>query len=358
MNAPAADLEHKAATGDGAAQLALGRTHEEAGRHDRARAWYARAASGGTFEAGTALGISLLIHEPQSPYDGIKAIIDASNAGCGQAAHIAAVMAAAGSGLPQDWNLALNCLRRSAELGWPLAQGQLALLAGETAPPATPDIWKTLQDRVDIGPWSNLPASRRMFETPRIATVEKFLTPAICDWLIERARPRIARAKVYDDATGAGRLDAARSNSATDFNIAEADIVIALVRARIAALTGLPTAGMEHTSVLHYAVGQEFTPHFDFLDPAIAAYAPDLAGRGQRVATVLVYLNDDFDGAETAFLNLDWKYKGNKGDALLFWNVDPSGQPDRKTRHAGLAPTRGEKWLLSQWIRVPRAAGA
>jgi hypothetical protein len=25
--------------------------------------------------------------------------------------------------------------------------------------------------------------------------------------------------------------------------------------------------------------------------------------------------------------------------------------PDVKTLHAGLAPTRGEKWLLSQWMR-------
>ncbi len=125
--------------------------------------------------------------------------------------------------------------------------------------------------------------------------------------------------------------------------------MLALVRARIAALTGLPARGMENTKILHYAEGQRFAPHCDYLNPAIAAES--IAEAGQRVATFLVYLNDDFDGAETSFLKLDWRYRGAKGDAILFWNVDETGAPDAATLHEGLAPARGEKWLLSQWIR-------
>ena len=40
-----------------------------------------------------------------------------------------------------------------------------------------------------------------------------------------------------------------------------------------------------------------------------------------------------------------------KGDAVLFWNVDAAGQPDVRTLHAGLEPARGEKWVLSLWLR-------
>ena len=47
------------------------------------------------------------------------------------------------------------------------------------------------------------------------------------------------------------------------------------------------------------------------------------------------------------------RWKGRAGNALFFWNVEPDGRPDRRTAHAGLPPTRGEKWLLSQWIRGP-----
>ena len=38
-------------------------------------------------------------------------------------------------------------------------------------------------------------------------------------------------------------------------------------------------------------------------------------------------------------------------DALFFYNVDENGAPDPLTEHAGVPPTRGEKWLLSQFIR-------
>ena len=38
-------------------------------------------------------------------------------------------------------------------------------------------------------------------------------------------------------------------------------------------------------------------------------------------------------------------------DALLFLNVDARGQPHPQSLHAGLPPTRGEKWVLSMWVR-------
>jgi prolyl 4-hydroxylase len=113
----------------------------------------------------------------------------------------------------------------------------------------------------------------------------------------------------------------------------------------------LPRSGLEPPSVFHYAVGEEFTPHFDFLDPNVPLLAEEVARTGQCVATVLVYLSDDFDGGETEFADIGIRLKGRKGDAIIFHNVDESGVPDRATRHAGRAPTRGEKWLFSQFVR-------
>jgi hypothetical protein len=108
---------------------------------------------------------------------------------------------------------------------------------------------------------------------------------------------------------------------------------------------------MEDMGVLHYEVGQEFVRHVDYLNPDLPAYAQVIAERGQRVATFLTYLNDDFDGAETEFPALALRYRGRCGDAILFWNVDQNGGIDRRTLHAGLPPTRGRKWLLSQFLR-------
>ncbi|HEY5336779.1 MAG TPA: 2OG-Fe(II) oxygenase [Rhizomicrobium sp.] len=341
------DLERGAASGDHAPQFTLGLKREVEGWNDAARGLLGQAAAGGNIDALTALAINLLTCAPLSHYEGVRSIIEATNGGSGQAIAIAGAMSALGAGLPQDWAAALECLQRGAERGWTPAQEELRLLASHTSADLS---WKALRDSVDLDDLLT-PGQMRVHEQPRISVCEKFLTPQICDWLIAKGGPKVQRATIFDTASASRQVVETRSNSAAEFNIVETDIVLALIRARISALTGLPTLGMEHTQILHYTPGQQFAPHFDFLDPAVPAYAKDIARAGQRLATFLVYLNDDFDGAPTSFLKLDWRYRGAKGDAILFWNVDPSGVPDRSTLHAGLAPTRGEKWLLSQWIR-------
>ena len=115
-------------------------------------------------------------------------------------------------------------------------------------------------------------------------------------------------------------------------------------------------SGLETSQILHYEVGEEFAEHCDYLDPANPGHARDIAVHGQRALTVLIYLNEDYEGGDTAFPALGRAFKGRKGDALVFWNLTPEGGPDWGTRHIGTAPTRGEKWLFSQWIRIPVAA--
>jgi prolyl 4-hydroxylase len=132
---------------------------------------------------------------------------------------------------------------------------------------------------------------------------------------------------------------------------------LSLLRERMAPLAAAPVAMFEGAKVLHYEPGQRFALHADFLEITTPALVREVEKRGQRVTTFLVYLNDDYDGGETDFPRLGFRFKGARGDALLFSNVDAAGAPDYKTVHAGLAPTRGEKWLLSQWIRNRPVAG-
>jgi prolyl 4-hydroxylase len=67
--------------------------------------------------------------------------------------------------------------------------------------------------------------------------------------------------------------------------------------------------------------------------------------------TVIVYLNEGFDGGETDFPELGIRTLGGKGDALIFRNASPAGEADLRTRHAGLPVTQGVKWIASRWIR-------
>ena len=43
--------------------------------------------------------------------------------------------------------------------------------------------------------------------------------------------------------------------------------------------------------------------------------------------------------------------KGKLGDALIFWNLNQQGEREMDSLHAGLPVTKGEKWLLSKWVR-------
>jgi predicted 2-oxoglutarate/Fe(II)-dependent dioxygenase YbiX len=133
---------------------------------------------------------------------------------------------------------------------------------------------------------------------------------------------------------------------------------VAAIRARISAATNIPVPVFEPPQVMHYHVGEEFRPHYDFLDPTEPGHRAELTAFGQRIATFLIYLNDDYEGGETAFPRAGLSHRGRRGDALLFANVDAATRaPDPLTLHAGMPPTRGEKWIFSQWIR-DRSPGA
>jgi hypothetical protein len=169
--------------------------------------------------------------------------------------------------------------------------------------------------------------------------------------LIALARHGLRRAQVYrKDAPGHVDSDS-RTNSEASYVIGHADVVLNLVRARLGAAAGVATRFFEIAKLLHYEPGQQFAPHFDFQEPVTPALRQEVERHGQRVATVLVYLNDDYGGGETDFPRIGLRHRGKRGDALLFTSVKPDGSLDYDALHAGLPPTSGVKWVLSQWIR-------
>lgn len=261
-------------------------------------------------------------------------LASAAQAGDGAATHRLAVLTAMGLGVPQDWGQALALLDRAAQAGFEPARAERALL-GE----------------VDLGRWLTPPAPKTIMTGPAIFAIEGFLEPALCDWMTNKATALLEPAQVYDPATGAPRLESVRTNHAAQLDLTQTDVVTALIRERIARAAGLPVPGLEWTQVLRYTVGQTFDWHVDWLDPALPGYADDLRRRGQRIATCLVYLNDGYEGGETAFEAGDLRWRGRKGDALMWANTLPDGSIDPRTRHAGLPPTAGEKRVLSQWLR-------
>lgn len=349
-----ADLKRRAAEGDFAAQLSLARLYDGDGRSSLALQILQAAMEAGNAAAAAQLG-ARLIAGWSAPVDvdrGIACVFRAAELGDGEACELAAAFHADGIGCSPDWGAAMSRLVDAAERGEPRSQSLLRLFAKRVRSPGAS--WRDLADAFRPGDLDCAPPVEILSPSPRIVACKGLLDQSLCAWLRERARGRLSPARVYEFSTGHGREDPSRSNRVTEFGAVETDVAIAAVRRRLSAFTGQPQAHMEPLNVLHYAPGQRFVRHHDFFDPDHPLSARMIAEGGQRVCTILVYLNDDFDGAETDFPAIGLRWRGETGDAIAFDNVDPEGRPDRRTLHAGLSPTRGEKWLLTQFVRDRR----
>ena len=262
-------------------------------------------------------------------------LVAAADAGDVDAAHALSLRHGAGLGAPPDWPKAFRRMRQAAEGGHPVAQATIELIGAEP----------------ELSGWLTPPQPQVISKRPHVLSIAGFIPPDICAWLIERSRPKLSRAPVYDNVSAGPIFQDSRDNSTSAYNFWEVDLAMLLVRERIARATGLPVPGLEPLQVLHYSVGQRFEPHYDWLDATRSGHQPDLARAGQRIATFLIFLNEDFEGGETSMPSIGLEHRGRTGDALFWANVSPDGKPDLNTLHAGRAPTAGEKWVLSQWCR-------
>ena len=296
----------------------------------------------GNPQAMAALGARLIVGKeaPRAPVDGAALIAEAAEQGDPEAWRYVALLAASGVGRAQSWPGAFEALERAASLGSSSAAHELELMRSMGVTSAA-----TAQS------WIESAEGRELHAAPRFAAYAGFISPEVCSHLLARAAPKLVPARVNDARGGGLKLDAMRTNTGAVFSLIETDVVIQLIRARIAHAAGVAPGALEPPEVLHYEIGQTYKPHVDFFHPQLPTFREEMREKGQRIKTCLVYLNEDFEGGETHFPKLGLKFRGRPGEALVFENVGANGAGDMNTVHAGLPPTRGEKWLLSQWIR-------
>lgn len=273
------------------------------------------------------------------PQEALRWVEASCAQGFAEAHLLRATMAALGLGRPQNLHDAFDQLARAAALGHAYAQSQLAALTGASG--------------FNLEAWRTPPRAVQHFDAPRIFTIETFIPAEACAWIVAQSSKAQRAAPVLDRNAKSAAINAVRTNTSCYFDRLGHELILHLVDLRIAALSGLHVIHQEPTNVLRYQPGQEYKPHYDFFAGADeAAFGAEIARIGQRIGTVLIYLNDDYAGGETAFPHLDWRCKGKTGDALLFWSANAQGQLERNALHAGLPVTAGEKWLLSKWLRA------
>lgn len=174
------------------------------------------------------------------------------------------------------------------------------------------------------------------YEEPRV--IDNFITHEDCDYFVN----------IDGDFTWAG------VNDGLDRRIRKCEMKIPKEQYDIDVVTRLCTKcdeilsggefNIEPISVVRYKIGDFYKPHYD-----------NSYKTAERDYTFIIALNDEYEGGETEFPNLEKEYKLKKGQALFFHNVDNDMNKTFYALHAGKPVKSGEKWICNLWVSTSKS---
>jgi prolyl 4-hydroxylase len=183
---------------------------------------------------------------------------------------------------------------------------------------------------------------------PRVIVFGSLLSDEECEGLMNLAKPRLARSETVDNATGGSEVNAARTSDGMFFERGE-HALIQRIEARIGELLRWPVDHGEGLQILRYRPGAEYRPHHDYFDPVHPGSARILERGGQRVASLVMYLNTPERGGGTTFPDVGLEVAPIRGNAVFFSYNRP--HVSTKTLHGGAPVLAGEKWVATKWLR-------
>lgn len=111
----------------------------------------------------------------------------------------------------------------------------------------------------------------------------------------------------------------------------------------------IETSKIEALQIQKYDKNCFYKPHFDVDTSKEKIKSKKLYL--QRRFSILIYLNDDFDGGETFFPNLDISIKPKLCRALVFETcIRETNFPNPLSLHEGKKVTKGKKIILNTWL--------
>ena len=186
---------------------------------------------------------------------------------------------------------------------------------------------------------------------PRVVVFGDLLSASECDELVALARVRLARSETVVLADGASEVNAARTSEGMFFARGE-NALVTRIEERIAALLNWPVENGEGLQILRYRPGAEYKPHYDYFDPAQPGTPTILKRGGQRLASLVMYLNTPARGGATTFPDVALEVMPVRGNAVFFSYDRPD--PATRTLHGGAPVHEGEKWVATKWLREGR----
>jgi prolyl 4-hydroxylase len=183
---------------------------------------------------------------------------------------------------------------------------------------------------------------------PRVVVFGNLLSGAECDELIALSRESLTRSTVANTDSGGDDVHEDRTSRGT-YLARGSNALCRRIEARIAVLLDWPEENGEALQILCYGVGAQYKPHHDYFDPKHAGYGKILQRGGQRVASLVMYLNTPKYGGATIFPEARFEVAAIKGNAVFFSYDRP--HPMTRTLHGGAPIGEGEKWVATKWLR-------
>lgn len=187
---------------------------------------------------------------------------------------------------------------------------------------------------------------------PRVFMIRGLLRQNEVDHIIGLSKDKVQRSAVGNG--GDGFVTETRTSRNTWLRRDETTTMNVLFR-RFARVLNIPDEELNHDrtaenlQVVHYSVGQKYSPHHDFNDKGV----PE-----QRFLTLFIYLKTADARGGTAF-PLAYGRRGLKvqpeaGDAILWYNMLEDGNADEMSLHEGMPVAQGEKWAANLWVWDPK----
>ena len=183
---------------------------------------------------------------------------------------------------------------------------------------------------------------------PRVVVFGDLLSDDECASLVAAATRRLTRSLTVETKTGGETLNIDRTSDGMFFERGENEL-ISRIELRIATLLRWPVEFGEGLQVLRYGPGAEYKPHYDYFDPAEAGTPSILLRGGQRVATLVMYLQEPEQGGATTFPDVGLEVAPKRGTGVFFSYDRPD--PGTQTLHGGAPVLVGQKWVATKWLR-------
>lgn len=179
-----------------------------------------------------------------------------------------------------------------------------------------------------------------------LRTIDNFLSESECNHII-----KLIDENNFPSTVVGGNSGYTQTQKRTSFTSAlcDCDKLVYSVKEKISNLLKISINQIETLQGQLYQPGQYFRAHYDYFEGEEGM--SHIGNMGNRLWTCMIYLNDNLEGGQTKFPNLDLEFIPKKGMAVLWQNINKKGEFETDSLHEGCDVISGNKYIITAWIR-------